>query len=72
MLDEPFERIEDLAQYHLDAIKRNAAPWPLLPHRLFPGGLVTLEMAQRLTDCRRGSCIARDAGDLPALAISFS
>ena len=48
-LDEPFERIEDLAQYHLDAIRevQPHGPYFLIGYSL--GGLVTLEMAQRLT-----------------------
>ncbi|MFZ0085474.1 MAG: alpha/beta fold hydrolase [Candidatus Acidiferrales bacterium] len=48
-VDEPFERIEDLAQYHLDAIKelQPHGPYFLVGYSL--GGLVTLEMAQRLT-----------------------
>jgi thioesterase domain-containing protein len=47
--EEPFARIEDMAQYYLDAIK------PLQPHGPYLlvgnslGGLVALEMAQRLT-----------------------
>ena len=48
-VDEPFERIEDLAQYHLDAIKelQPHGPYILVGYSL--GGLVALEMAQRLT-----------------------
>lgn len=48
-LDEPFERIEDLAQYLLDAIRevQPHGPYFLIGYSL--GGLVTLEMAQRLT-----------------------
>lgn len=47
-VEEPFERLEDLAQYHLDAIKEIQAhgPYYLIGYSL--GGLVTLEMAQRL------------------------
>jgi thioesterase domain-containing protein/acyl carrier protein len=48
-VEEPFERIEDLAQYHLDAIRevQPHGPYFLVGYSL--GGLVTLEMAQRLT-----------------------
>jgi thioesterase domain-containing protein/aryl carrier-like protein len=48
-VDEPFDRIEDLAQFHLDAIKevQPRGPYFLIGYSL--GGLVTLEMAQRLT-----------------------
>jgi acetoacetyl-CoA synthetase len=48
-VDEPFDRIEDLAQFHLDAIKKLQphGPYYLIGYSL--GGLVTLEMAQRLT-----------------------
>ncbi|MGB6430072.1 MAG: alpha/beta fold hydrolase [Candidatus Acidiferrales bacterium] len=48
--DEPFDRIEDLAQFHLDAIQQLQphGPYFLVGYSL--GGLVTLEMAQRLTE----------------------
>jgi thioesterase domain-containing protein/acyl carrier protein len=47
---EPFDRIEDLAQFHLDAIRelQPHGPYFLIGYSL--GGLVTLEMAQRLTE----------------------
>ncbi|MGO9087690.1 MAG: alpha/beta fold hydrolase [Candidatus Sulfotelmatobacter sp.] len=47
-LDEPLERIEDMAQFHLDAIKKlqPRGPYVLVGYSL--GGLVVLEMAQRL------------------------
>ncbi|MGH9512831.1 MAG: alpha/beta fold hydrolase [Terriglobales bacterium] len=46
--EEPFDRIEDLAQYHLDAIRKiqPAGPYSLIGYSL--GGLVMLEVAQRL------------------------
>ena len=49
-VDEPFDRIEDLAQFHLDAIRelQPHGPYFLIGYSL--GGLVTLEMAQRLTE----------------------
>jgi acetoacetyl-CoA synthetase len=48
-VEEPFERVEDLAQYHLNAIReiQPHGPYYLIGYSL--GGLVTLEMAQRLT-----------------------
>jgi acetoacetyl-CoA synthetase len=48
-VDEPFDRIEDLAQFYLNAIKeiQPHGPYYLVGYSL--GGLVTLEMAQRLT-----------------------
>jgi thioesterase domain-containing protein/acyl carrier protein len=48
-VDEPFDRIEDLAQFYLDAIReiQPHGPYYLVGYSL--GGLVTLEMAQRLT-----------------------
>jgi len=47
-IDEPFDRIEDLAQYHLSAIRemQSHGPYSLIGYSL--GGLVTLEMAQQL------------------------
>jgi acetoacetyl-CoA synthetase len=47
-LDEPFDRIEDMAQFFLDAIKeiQPHGPYALIGYSL--GGLVTFEMAQRL------------------------
>ena len=47
-LDEPFETIGDMAQYHLDAIKQIQphGPYTLVGYSL--GGLVSLEMAHRL------------------------
>jgi thioesterase domain-containing protein len=48
-VEEPFDRIEDMAQFQLDAIKelQPHGPYLLIGHSL--GGLVTLEMAQRLS-----------------------
>ncbi len=47
-VDEPFDRIEELAQFYLNAIKeiQPHGPYYLVGYSL--GGLVTLEMAQRL------------------------
>ena len=55
-VDEPFDRIEDLAQFYLNAIReiQPHGPYYLVGYSL--GGLVTLEMAQRLT--RGGEQIA--------------
>src|SRR6202050_4536173 len=49
-VDEPFDRIEDLAQFYLKAIKelQPAGPYFLVGSSL--GGLVMLEMAQRLIE----------------------
>ncbi len=48
-MDEPFTSIEDMAQFHLNAIRRLQAhgPYFLIGYSL--GGLVTLEIAQRLS-----------------------
>jgi thioesterase domain-containing protein len=46
--EEPFERIEDMAQFHLDAIRQVQPHGPYLLAGYSLGGLVTFEMAQRL------------------------
>jgi acetoacetyl-CoA synthetase len=48
-VDEPLESIEDMAQFYLDAIKelQPRGPYVLIGYSL--GGLVALEMAQRLS-----------------------
>jgi thioesterase domain-containing protein len=48
--DEPLERIEDMAQFYLDAIKELQPHGPYLLIGYSLGGLVTFEMAQRLTE----------------------
>ena len=47
-VDEPLDTIEDMAQYFLDAVKsiQRRGPYLLIGYSL--GGLITLEMAQRL------------------------
>jgi thioesterase domain-containing protein/acyl carrier protein len=47
-LDEPLERIEDMAEFYLDAIKKLQPRGPYLLVGYSLGGLVVLEMAQRL------------------------
>jgi thioesterase domain-containing protein/acyl carrier protein len=49
-IDEPLERIADMAQFHLNAIRelQPVGPYFLVGYSL--GGLVTLEMARRLTE----------------------
>jgi acetoacetyl-CoA synthetase len=48
-LDEPLDRIEDMAEFHLNAIRevQPQGPYALMGYSL--GGLVALEMAQRLS-----------------------
>jgi len=48
-VDEPFDRLEDLALFYIDAIKRlqPQGPYTLIGYSL--GGLTALEMAQRLS-----------------------
>jgi acetoacetyl-CoA synthetase len=49
-VDEPHERIEDMAQYFLDAVreKQPLGPYILIGYSM--GGMVALEMAQRLCE----------------------
>ena len=47
-VDAPFDRIEDMAQFHLDAIREVQPHGPYLLIGYSLGGLVALEMAQRL------------------------
>src|SRR5207249_681366 len=51
-VEESFERIEDMAQFYFDAIRdvQPHGPYLLIGYSL--GGLVTLEMAQRLAQSR--------------------
>jgi thioesterase domain-containing protein/acyl carrier protein len=49
-VEKPFERIEDMAQFFLDAIKKLQPRGPYLLMGFSLGGLVTLEMAQRLSE----------------------
>ena len=48
-VDAPFESVEDMAQFFLDAVKQVQPHGPYLLIGYSLGGLVTLEMAQRLT-----------------------
>lgn len=48
-VDKPFDRIEDMAQYYLDAVEEIQPHGPYLLIGYSLGGLVTLEMAQRLS-----------------------
>ena len=49
-LEEPFERLEDLAQFYLDAIRVQQPRGPYIFIGYSFGGLVALEMAQRLSE----------------------
>ena len=48
-VDAPFDRIEDMADFYLDAVREMQPRGPYLLVGFSLGGLVTLEMAQRLT-----------------------
>lgn len=47
-VEEPFDRVEDMAQYSLDAVKEVQPHGPYLLVGFSLGGLVTFEMARRL------------------------
>ena len=47
--EEPFDRIEDMAEFYLEAIRQVQPHGPYLLAGYSLGGLVTFEMAQRLT-----------------------
>src|SRR5436853_1386477 len=49
-VEEPFDRIEDMARFYLDAIREVQPHGPYLLIAYSLGGLVTLEMAQRLSE----------------------
>jgi pimeloyl-ACP methyl ester carboxylesterase len=49
-MDEPFDRVEDMAQFFLDAIKELQPNGPYVLVGFSFGGLVTLEMARRLAE----------------------
>jgi thioesterase domain-containing protein len=49
-MEEPFERIEDMAAFYLDELNRLPAQGPYILIGYSFGGLVALEMAQRLSD----------------------
>jgi acetoacetyl-CoA synthetase len=48
--EEPFDRIEDMAEFYLEALKELQPEGPYLLIGYSFGGLVALEMAQRLSD----------------------
>lgn len=48
-LEQPLDRIEDMAQYHLDAIRQLQPHGPYILVGYSLGGLVTLEIARRLS-----------------------
>ena len=49
-VDKPLDRIEDMAQFYLDAIRQIQPRGPYVFMGYSLGGLVTLEMAQRLSE----------------------
>lgn len=51
--EEPFDRIEDMAQFYLDALEKLQPRGPYILIGYSFGGLVALEMAQRLSEQRK-------------------
>ncbi len=70
--DEPLDRIEDMAQFHLDAIRtlQPKGPYFLVGYSL--GGLVTLEMATAIVANARECGLAGVAGIVSGSAIRAS
>jgi len=62
-MDEPLDSIEDMAQFHLNAIRefQPQGPYFLVGYSL--GGLVTLEMARRLTEKGEQVALLREMVD---------
>ena len=52
-LEEPLDRIEDMAQFYLDALKKLQSQGPYILIGYSFGGLVALEMAQRLSEQKK-------------------
>jgi acetoacetyl-CoA synthetase len=52
-LEEPFERIEDMAEFYLDALNEMQLQDPYILIGYSFGGLVALEMAQRLSEQKK-------------------
>jgi len=49
-MEEPFERVQDMARFYLEALENLCPQGPYLLSGYSLGGLVTLEMAQRLSE----------------------
>ena len=50
-MENPFDRVEDMAQYYVEGLNELQAYGPYILIGYSFGGLVALEMAQRLSDC---------------------
>ncbi len=66
---ESFDRFEDLAQYHLDAIRRVQPKGPYLLAGFSAGGLIAFEMARRLSGAGDNVALLTVIDGFPALRL---
>ncbi len=65
-VDQPFDRIEDMAQSFLDGVRKMQPTGPYILIGYSMGGLVTLEMAQRLSEIGEKTALLAMIESFPA------